>query len=240
MVADGYSSPVQWWDDFLKWLGESGALANAVGGLIAALILGLIAVIPKLRAPTVAAIRRAWTFIISIRVTTTTHIEAATKEAQREGASAVTNRITSSLRRGQTALQEGSIGTSPEPTRIDIPTLAKMDQPRLQPWPEHPALTEKREPVSWSARLRTDGEFVLTNLSRTDAAYHVSASIVGLVIEDDRWPVLTWDEIGPKQIGRSEAKASRDHEWVMEPKLTVVWEDEDGRARREHLEILGG
>lgn len=74
-----YPSAVPLWNEFWKWANESQLGANVVGGIIVALLVGFVAIVPKLRRPVVSAIRRSVAFLSTVRITTTTRIEAATR-----------------------------------------------------------------------------------------------------------------------------------------------------------------
>lgn len=69
--------------DLWTWLQESGALGNAVGGVIAAVAIGVAALIPKSRHAIGRGIVRAWRFISSVRITTTNrHPQLASGKSQ--------------------------------------------------------------------------------------------------------------------------------------------------------------
>ena len=90
--------------------------------------------------------------------------------------------------------------------------------------------------MSWSARRRPDGEFILTNLSKTDTAHHVALSAAGLQVGDWEAPP-SWPEVAPKQT--VDFQARRDPLSPLEPRLTVVWEDADGLAHEAYPQIRG-
>lgn len=252
------------WDAFWKWASESPLGATIVGGLIVAAIVGLVALvvsaIPKLRAPVWSAIRNVWSairnvwnFIVSIRLTTTTQIEAATESARQEGHEAGRDAwlkaIDAFSGSPTQTLKDILLPTLPEPHHVTPAILAVPPQKMLtigdiidqdvrrarSPYVGDPPAPP--EPVSWSARRRAGGDFVLANLSTTDTAYHVAVSAIGFNIEKWDSSPPSWDEVGPKQTVYFDA--TRDPTFPLEPRLTVVWEDAGALAHEAYPQVRG-
>lgn len=238
----------QWWYDFWEWAETSQLGANVVGGIVVAVLVGLgtlaITVVPKWRKPSSAAVRRAWTFLTSIRLTTATQIEAGREEVRQEGVNPFAHLLATSPdgNEGTRTLREVLVGTSPGPQKFDFGKLAKIDDelspPVLLADVPTPAPTPTAtEPVSWSARKRADGMIVVTNLSNKDAALHVDVSSLGLIMEP--WGTHpSWERIEPRQSGTFKAMISPGRK-LPAVVLKLVWEGEDGRAHAAHVEVVG-
>lgn len=84
---------MQLWNDFWKWANESQLGAAVVGGLIVAALVGIVAVIPKLRKGAVSAIGRAVRFAASVRITTTNRQAALVQNAFTARASLPSKRV---------------------------------------------------------------------------------------------------------------------------------------------------
>lgn len=208
---------MQWWDDFWKWADTSPLGGTVVGGLIVAAVVAVgglvVAIVPKWRGPVFAAIQRTWAFITSIRITTTTRIDAAREAARRELVDK----------------------PPPSPNYRLVPLDKSKELTASANVP--PAAPVVRDRVSWSARRRAGGDFVLTNLSTTDCARHVAVASSALVL-DHPSQSPSWDEIGPKDTVYFDAD--------RDPKVTgrdilleVVWEDPDGRAHQDEFSVYG-
>lgn len=193
------------------WVDESQFRANLLAALAFALLLSGLASIRKLREPTIRAIKRAWGFFGSIRLTTSTRIEAALGEAKEEGMRAALEPIQKTIDARRKAFQEAFAAPS--------------------------AGAPPREPVSWSARRRATGWVVLTNLSSTDTAFHVEVSGIGLSLNAWVPEDPAWEKVEPKET--VSFAAGRDPDWPMDPKLLVVWEDAGGRAHEDYLLVVG-
>jgi len=188
---------------------------TVVGGLIVAAVVAVgglvVTIVPRWREPVFTAIQRTWAFITSIRITTTIRIDAAREAARRE-----------------------LVDTPPNPNYLLVPLEKYRELTASANVP--PAEPVVQDPVSWSARRRAGGDFVLTNLSRTDVAHHVAVASSHLGMDPSQSP--SWDEIGPKDTVYFDADPdpmTTDAYRYLE----VVWEDDDGRAQDTHIRVYG-
>lgn len=110
---------MQWWDAFWKWVDESQFRAGVASALVVAALLGLVALIPKLRRPLWDALKKAWSFIISIRITTTKRIEAAKSEAYDQGLNSFIAEIAAKAQSSSTTLGDLLVDCAPKPRRHD-------------------------------------------------------------------------------------------------------------------------
>ncbi len=100
------------------------------------------------------------------------------------------------------------------------------------------ANTETPDPVSWSARFRGGFTFVLTNVSKSVTAYHVtlrSQELTKLPTDTSSW---YWPEMPPKMTAEFIAtpRTGRHGEplWIK-----VIWEDEELVAHEESVYVVG-
>ncbi|WP_144800886.1 hypothetical protein [Curtobacterium sp. BH-2-1-1] len=63
---------------------QSNLGSNIAGGLVVAAIVGIVGIVPKLRRPTLAAIGKSWRWIRSIRVITSTRMNAEIERRSQE------------------------------------------------------------------------------------------------------------------------------------------------------------
>lgn len=229
-----------------------------VGGLIVAAVAGLATLIPKLRRPMWRAFKGAWAFIISLRVTTTTQIEAGKEAARQDGQDAWLEAIGVTAGDPSQTLKDVLLPGLPDSHQADrsippqklltfgdiIDQNVRKARGGRSPYVGDPPAPP--EPVSWSARLR-GGELTLTNLSKDTAALLVEASsgvlkLTSLGNVEGNWGLpgnrASWDKIGPKEtvtVTALRMSSSR----TLKTHLRVVWEDEDRRAHQETVLIAG-
>ena len=72
---------MEWWSEFWTWVNENELAATVIGGLIVAVILGTLALIPKLRKPLLGALRRLLPWIGGLRLTTKNQRARAIEDA---------------------------------------------------------------------------------------------------------------------------------------------------------------
>jgi hypothetical protein len=202
----------------VEWL-QSNLGSNIVGGLVVAVVVALFGTIPRLRRPILSALHRFWSWVLTVRVSTTTRIEAEIDRRSTEATEQAVAAFTG------TDVEDELIWT--ESATRELFSTAEPAQPRPRPrWfiaPVH-------------ADTDTTKIYLIKNL-----APDMTLSDVRLEHPDGK--VVFHDAAAWAQLRSGEEvgfRATYSYHFGFLSTLDVAWTDEHGRRDGERVQLFTG